>query len=104
MKQDVKERWIKALRSSEYEQGYGHLYVKNEGYCCLGVLADVEDMWGNKKVKGSSKVLSSANEFLGPLQREQIELDYDDMYKLVELNDDEEASFNEIADWIERNL
>ena len=34
------KRWIAALRSSKYKQGYGYLVSGNK-YCCLGVLCDV---------------------------------------------------------------
>lgn len=33
----VKELWIEALRSGEFEQGVGQLCFENH-YCCLGVL------------------------------------------------------------------
>ena len=36
-----RDKWITALRSGEYEQGFGSLRNKDK-YCCLGVLAVVE--------------------------------------------------------------
>lgn len=45
MKVDVAERWVAALRSGEYPQGHGALYVADDGedtgFCCLGVLCDL---------------------------------------------------------------
>lgn len=41
MRHDVAERWVKALRSGEYEQGRGVLRDHNNRYCCLGVLCDL---------------------------------------------------------------
>lgn len=38
----VKERWVRALRSGEYQQGTGQLR-KEDKYCCLGVLTDLYD-------------------------------------------------------------
>ena len=35
--------WIAALRSGKYQQGFGYLN-KNENYCCLGVLADINNI------------------------------------------------------------
>lgn len=35
--EDVKEKWLAALRSGEYKQCGGQLY-NGYGYCCLGVL------------------------------------------------------------------
>lgn len=40
MNADVKEKWVKALRSGEYHQGFTQLRVENS-YCCLGVLCDL---------------------------------------------------------------
>lgn len=40
MDREIKQRWINALRSGEYEQGFGQLN-DGERYCCLGVLCDI---------------------------------------------------------------
>lgn len=50
MKQDIKERWLAALRSGEYPQAEGYLapaimdddeQYKPRGFCCLGVLCEI---------------------------------------------------------------
>jgi hypothetical protein len=42
MNQEIKHRWIEALRSGEYEQGQECLHNHNENtFCCLGVLCDL---------------------------------------------------------------
>ena len=42
MNQDIKQRWVDALRSGEYQQGRGCLHdSKNNSFCCLGVLTDL---------------------------------------------------------------
>lgn len=41
------DKWLTALRSGEYEQGYGQLY-EEEKYCCLGVLCELSGV--DKKV------------------------------------------------------
>jgi hypothetical protein len=46
MKPEVKEAWLKALRSGEYQQGIDFLRT-DEGFCCLGVLCDVYDKQNN---------------------------------------------------------
>jgi hypothetical protein len=38
MKREIKNTWIKALRSGEFKQTYGQLEVQGE-YCALGVLS-----------------------------------------------------------------
>jgi hypothetical protein len=40
MNQEIKQRWIQALRSGEYEQGEGGLFHCGK-FCCLGVLTDL---------------------------------------------------------------
>lgn len=40
MKKEIKEKWIAALRSGEYQQTDG--YLQRDGkFCCLGVLCDL---------------------------------------------------------------
>jgi hypothetical protein len=40
MKPDVKQAWLTALRSGDYQQGQGYLR-QGDQYCCLGVLCDL---------------------------------------------------------------
>lgn len=40
MKAEIKEKWIAALESGEYEQGREYLHKGNK-FCCLGVLCDL---------------------------------------------------------------
>lgn len=40
LKPEVKEAWVKALRSGEYPQSTRSLQ-NNNGFCCLGVLCDL---------------------------------------------------------------
>jgi len=37
----LKSKWLSALRGGEYEQGRGRLRNSDNHYCCLGVLADI---------------------------------------------------------------
>lgn len=40
MNKEIKQKWVEALRSGEYEQGTESL--RRDGkYCCLGVLCDI---------------------------------------------------------------
>ena len=41
MNQEIKELWIKALRSGKYKQTTGKLKSIEGSYCCLGVLCDL---------------------------------------------------------------
>lgn len=38
---EVRQLWVKALRSGEYKQGRTRLRTKDGKYCCLGVLTDL---------------------------------------------------------------
>ena len=40
MNQEIKQRWIQALRSGEYQQGRENLFHCGK-FCCLGVLTDL---------------------------------------------------------------
>lgn len=41
MKQEIKVKWLQALRSGEYRQGRYDLRTSDNGFCCLGVLCDL---------------------------------------------------------------
>lgn len=38
----IKDKWLKALRSGRYPQGFGRLRTASGGYCCLGVLSKIQ--------------------------------------------------------------
>jgi hypothetical protein len=38
---EIKERWVDALRSGQYEQGHSYLRNKADKLCCLGVLCEL---------------------------------------------------------------
>jgi hypothetical protein len=40
MKQEIKDKWVAALRSGEYSQTSSYLH-DGKGFCCLGVLTDI---------------------------------------------------------------
>jgi hypothetical protein len=53
MKAEYKAKWVAALRSGEYPQGYGQLKDDQGRFCCLGVLSDVvRDELNARWVKG----------------------------------------------------
>lgn len=52
MNQEVKRKWVEALRSGKYEQGVFNLKSKIKSktqYCCLGVLCDIYLKEHNKR-------------------------------------------------------
>lgn len=107
MNSDIKAKWLTALRSGEYIQGYGKL-KRGKGklatYCCLGVLCDIIDptKWigydsGEAWYEGSPTGLSS-------VMMERIGMDSSHQGPLQSMNDALGLSFAAIADHIEKNL
>lgn len=104
MDQELKEKWVDALRSGRYEQGQGLLRTTGDRYCCLGVLVDIADPDGWEQgesywyYKGNARMIDLGYE--GVLER-VIALSV--MEGLAAMNDDG-RSFDKIAAWIEENL
>lgn len=106
MKQDIKDKWVAALRSGNYKQGTGELRkVKDDGctyHCCLGVLAEVAGL----KIRGLGIETENGNNDYQPLQ-DLIDEDSDKRIsteRFYKLNDMEKWSFDKIADTIEKEL
>ena len=124
LREEVKEKWLKALRSGEYQQARFSLRTgRSEGYayCCLGVLTDLAckegvvesngKLWDNNWILPDSilewvygddpRGLDTYGGLRNPLVGE---------YSLAEYNDGSPGedgrgySFEEIADLIEENL
>lgn len=100
MDQKLKRKWVAALRSGKYKQGKNRLKTKH-GFCCLGVLRDVDD----------PKCTRTTNEgLLAPMDAERFGLTTGRMRALAGMNDGTgdydgaRKSFKEIADYIARNL
>jgi hypothetical protein len=100
--EDFKQRWIAALRSGEYKQGADIMYNKRtDCYCCLGVAS---------AICGVSKELMEVGYFYPtttnvPKEFPSLILTNTKIRdRLITMNDTDEKSFSEIADWIEANL
>ncbi len=92
--QEIKDAWVAALRSGDYQQGYESLkYVNTDEtakYCCLGVLADVCALW---KVLPRNEVLEDNN-------GDPVLIAMEFQKELWQQND-KRIPFAEIADYIE---
>ena len=90
---EVRDRWVAALRSGEYEQTNRTLHDRATGaFCANGVLLDTLSYdWGNSAMSGSYK---RVNELLGDVNRVRVE----------NLNDGFGWSFERIAEWVEQNV
>ena len=87
MKREVRDNWVKALRSGEYEQG--EMNLKDRGkYCCLGVLGEINGVDLDTPADGRYAAI------------EPFHAPYDWM-KFASMNDCGLYDFNQIADYIE---
>lgn len=102
MDQELKQKWVKALRSGEYQQGRYKLRSLDDKYCCLRVLCSVMGI--------PSTPTKNDYDFEGlmgtitPAYLQKAGLSEDDQGKLIILNDDDRLPFSEIATYIEANL
>jgi len=129
MNKKWKKKWVKALRSGDYEQCTGKLHKAGDGFCCLGVLCDIvgAGRWKKKDrdsiyPKNHQKPIpvkemfyvgedSESSEVLPAFIFEEVGLDNSNPYvqtngdgdTLSELNDGG-YNFNSIADFIEESL
>lgn len=98
---DLKQKWLEALRSGDYQQTKGTL-KSSEGYCCLGVFLSA--------VVGEEPPVYDYDEETG-LQDEGPQELYDfcrdylpeEVFKKGINMNDQGKSFSEIADMIEEN-
>jgi len=106
---DAKAKWVAALRSGNYKQGQGCLMAPFKQFCCLGVLATE---MGIKTRKTSFSSSSNYKQFVFPdgdirqydvpagfcgLTEKQID-------RLTDMNDEQHMTFDQIANWIQKNL
>ena len=93
-------KWIAALRSGEYEQGYSQLR-KGDTFCCLGVACDISGVgrWRHDRFElGPDKRVTHLPSALSKV------LFADDLvteHEFTVMNDEDGASLSEIADTIE---
>lgn len=113
----VKQRWVTALRASRYKQGKGalrQLLGGTHAYCCLGVLCNVLD---HRKWKAHTAPGPTTNpltprpadvfdwgELNAYVNTPFLGLSQTVVEHLIEMNDDDDCTFGQIADWIEENL
>jgi hypothetical protein len=105
MDQDIKDRWVAALRSGEYAQGHTRLRTDDDipKYCCLGVLCRIVGL------PISEDGMSIDGEKFGGYWALGRFMSNEQMTVLWNMNDGLDTctrvhSFEEIADYIEKNL
>lgn len=112
---NIKKAWIKALRSGKYKQGKGTLFFPlHKKYCCLGVLTRVCGIRTDSRLLIDNSDITTIDLKKYHLSKEKLKKfktvhSYFNLYRQIEsrlmkMNDDEERNFNEIADYIDKNL
>ncbi len=112
---EFKEKWLKSLRSGDYEQGRRFLCF-NDNYCCLGVAYHLTH--GKDPENQNDHYLAPADDLIPGIIAGSASNDI--VAILTAMNDgnwiqgdnkympgagwDEQQSFKQIADWIEKNL
>ena len=124
MNQEIKTKWVAALRSGKYRQGKGLLRQEpaeggDDQFCCLGVLCDVLiheglyhpvimiDEAGVTNYDGEGGILTEKAAEIAGLSRGNPRVripDHDGTIGLAYLNDYGNRDFNEIADLIDAQL
>jgi hypothetical protein len=111
MNSQIKQKWVSALRSGEYQQCRGYLRTDN-GFCCLGVLCDLYGKennveWQHNEVDGYLYEKHSTVLPLSVMEWADVDGRSADICNrtetLAKLNDSG-STFNEIADLIEEHL
>jgi hypothetical protein len=126
---EIKQKWVKALRSGEYKQGQHRLRTLDfdnkvdgprhvvVGYCCLGVLCDIlskegQGRWDGEffkfeEHKSNSTLPASVAQYLEMPENPMVDYDGEDHHAMrdsvAELNDGY-YSFEFIANLIEQQL
>lgn len=107
-----KTLWLEGLRSGQYTQGRTAL-CNEHGYCCLGVYAQTihpDDIEWHTYGGGLKKkmVIQDTTEDGRPFSRggtvPEEWIPDDIQTKLIQMNDTDEMTFAEIADYIEASL
>ena len=109
MDAQVKEKWVAALRSGEYEQGTSAL-LRDGKYCCLGVLCDIvdKDGWEEKNNHTSYRLFkygdTREDTTLPDGLRDKLNITDTQICNVMTMNDSSNDDFNTIADYIEKEF
>lgn len=119
MKEQVKKKWVKALRSGKFSQTQGTLKDES-GYCCLGVLCELAVQEGVIKAgradatgyytygRNSQDLLPPTVQRWAGIKSENPDVKFIDDGESINVSlsavNDNGVEFDKIADLIEENL
>jgi len=111
MNKQVKMKWVKALRSGHYKQGFGTMRDQNDCFCVLGVLCNIHaqenpevanKQFSKRSYLGSSGSLPyQVQKWAGLTSDSPMVGTYPNQSSLITLNDSRKLSFKELAGIIE---
>jgi hypothetical protein len=104
MNPEIKQKWVEALRSGEYKQCRNVLRNDAGEMCCLGVLRELVSPGDTSSTDGRGEF--PTQEFLNLVGFDTVHTggNYRQTANHYSAENDNGASFSEIADAIERNL
>jgi hypothetical protein len=107
MKPQVKKMWVDLLRSKRFTQYVGSLRnwntMESPSRCCLGVLCEVRSKIAHKNVWKLDHIVETHDGLLGENMLNWAGLPDTVQLDLSKMNDDG-SSFEEIADYIDKEL
>lgn len=121
LKPEIKKEWVSALRSGKFLQGSDNLRSVDNEYCCLGVLCEIEGLETSANRTNFEYIFPNGEEDGYYESAEPPSFWFNEFFEtyeilddsisptkvmeyLIEMNDREYNTFDEIADWIEENL
>ena len=109
MNQEIKAKWVAALRGGEYTQSF-EVLRDFSGFCCLGVLCDLHSIetgtdWEDGKYKNEFEILpKEVTHWVGNFLHRGDSVCISNSYKSLAEHNDAGRTFLEIALAIEEQL
>lgn len=121
MNVEVCDAWKAELRSGNKRQGTNYLRDDNDGYCCLGVAAEVmRERFPERLKELGIEIVDATDNYMvvnysddgfhdslvGTLPHallDELGLNENSQEFLIQMNDREGKTFAEIADWLDQN-
>lgn len=105
MNTDLKNKWIQAMESGEYQFGSGELRDDDNCFCALGVLCNIIDpgKWFMSENRATRWYDPNCNTFIPENIQEEIGITQSQITNIWNLNDIYK-SYQPVIDYIKENL
>lgn len=106
MDKTVKKAWVAELRSGDYKQGRLQLRNGDNEFCCLGVLCNVHAKNNPEFAKTQTNPRRYGGELCYPPSNVAAWAGLSEVVgdRINDMNDNRGKTFNQIADWIVKNV